>query len=99
MVSLVSFFLETIVSDQEDDRDGCPEVEVKGRLRSTFSGPERCHDTCTHKDFTCVHTRSDEQLMRISHAPFGVHVAEREVLVWRGPVSEIWDHGTSPSAP
>lgn len=66
---------------------------------SIYSDPERCYDTCTHSDFTCIHPRSDEQLMRISHAPFGVHVADREVLVWRGPVSEIWDHGDYPSAP
>ena len=59
---------------------------------------ERCESLCRDPEFACMHLRAGEQLLRISHIHFGARHQQREVLVWRGPASEIWDHG-APFAP
>lgn len=56
---------------------------------------ERCESLCHDPDFACMHLRPGEQLMRIAHIPFGAQRQQYEVLVWRGPASEVWNHGSS----
>jgi hypothetical protein len=54
---------------------------------------ERCESLCHDAEFACLHLRAKDQLLRISHIPFGTRYQRKEILLWRGPASEIWNHG------
>jgi len=54
---------------------------------------ERCESLCHDAEFACLHLRAEDQLLRISNIPFGTRYQRNEVLLWRGPPSEIWNHG------
>jgi len=53
---------------------------------------ERCESLCHDAEFACLHLRAKDQLLRISHIPFGTRYQRNEILLWRGPASEIWNH-------
>ena len=54
---------------------------------------ERCESLCRDPEFACLHLQAKDQLLRISHIPFGARYQRNEIMLWRGPASEIWNHG------
>ncbi|KAF8310976.1 hypothetical protein DL93DRAFT_1543186 [Clavulina sp. PMI_390] len=62
------------------------------RPPSLIGNDGRCDRQCPDKGFSCLRPRGDQELLKITYSPWGFWKISEEILIWRGPKGEIFDH-------